>query len=570
MRFLFLHSEDVQQSGAWTKMRWDQVIDLGIGGTNTYERWRDFFRCPVSDLGFQRVASDPVRNALAAGMGFLLDEHGIDWWEILSVQYVQQIYRIVAMQGIVSNISADDEVFVSRAGFDSRVLESLMGRGVACFSRGTGSVQKIEHLYDRSRQLTYSQIKQTVWDKYDSEHRIRALLAPEKVRCKNPVILLPTAYVNVTRTALNYARTLRDSKFLLVAARSSGWAKTLPENVEQSDLASYVHGQIDLYEYGELCANWKDLRRRLGSHPVLGPLVASGAADSFGRALRQWLVVRNAWVNVFEAEPVDGVLSCDDVNPYTHIPGLLAKCRQIPWVSAHHGAFDGHHLVKQSQADVLLAKGEMEQDYLVRACRVPEDRVKVGAPSLNTQNGCRKYQSSIVFFSEDYEASGARTEEFYLEVLPPLLKLAERHGKKLIVKLHPAESLRDRRRILKKVLSRRERRMVRMIDGPLTKELMEEIWFGCTVVSTTALDCAMQSIPVFLFGWLENWPFGYLKQFAAYGVGIKLSRPDEIAQIPWLLETFEPNEAHTFRQLIRPEAWHEILSKQLPAPLQVA
>ena len=109
-----------------------------------------------------------------------------------------------------------------------------------------------------------------------------------------------------------------------------------------------------------------------------------------------------------------------------------------------------------------------------------------------------------------------------------------------------------------------------MIDGPLTEELMEEIWFGCTVVSSTALDCAMRGIPVFLCGWLENWPFRYLEQFAAYRVGMKLSHPDEIAQIPRLLETFEPNETHTFQQTIRTESWQEILSGQSPAPIQVA
>ncbi len=551
-------------------MRWDQVIDLGISGAHTYDRWGEFFQCPIADLGFQRVAADLVRDALGAGPGFLLDEHGIDWWEVISMRHVQQIYRIVALQERASNISADDEVFVSRYGFDSRVLENLLRRTVPCFSRGTRFSQKLGHLYNLSRQLTYSQIKQISWDKYDTEHRIRALLAPKKMRSKNPVILLPTAYVNVTRTALAYAETFRDNIFLLVAARSSGWAKTLPKNVEQSDLASYAQGQIDLDEYGELCAKWENLRSRLRSHPVLAALVASGATDSFDRALRQWLVVRNAWLNVFNVELVDGVLSCDDVNPYTHIPGLLAKSRGISWVSAHHGAFDGHYLVKQAQADVLLAKSEMEQDYLVRACRVPEDRVRVSAPISEALDGRQKSESSIVFFSEDYEASGARTEEFYQDVLPPLLKLAKVHGKELVVKLHPAESLRDRRRLLKKVLPRLERRAVRMMDGPLTDKLMGKIWFGCTGVSTAALDCAMQGVPVFLCGWLENWPFGYLEQFAAYRVGMKLLRPDEIAQIPCLLETLEPNDMQTLQQSVRPESWQEMVSGQLPAPIQVA
>ena len=100
--------------GPGPRMRWDQVIDLGISGAHTYELWGEFFQCPVADLGFQRTASGPVRNALGAGLGFLLDDHGIDWWEVISMQYVQQIYRIVALQELVSNISSQDEVFVSR------------------------------------------------------------------------------------------------------------------------------------------------------------------------------------------------------------------------------------------------------------------------------------------------------------------------------------------------------------------------------------------------------------------------------------------------------------------------
>jgi hypothetical protein len=568
MRILFLHSEDAAQSGAWTTMRWDHVIDLGISGANTYERWGEFFQCPVADLGFQRIASGPVRNALGAGLGFLLDDHGIDWWGVISMQYVQQIYRIVALQKLVSNMSAADEVFVSRLGFDSRVLENLLGRPIPSFSQGARFSQKLGHLYDLSRQLTYSQIKQISWDKYDEKHRIRALLAPKKVRCKNPVILLPTAYVNVTRTALAYAETLRGNNFLLVSARSSGWAKTLPGNVEQADLASYAQSQIDAREYGGLCARWKDLRGRLRSHPVMAALFVSGAADSFDGALRKWLAVRNAWINVLDTEPVDGVLSCDDVNPYTHVPGLIAKSRGVAWVSAHHGALDGQYVVKQSRADLLLAKSEMERDYLVRACKVPEDRIRVAAPIIKAPDGCEKCKSSIVFFSEDYEASGARSEEFYLEVLPPLLKLAKVHGKELVVKLHPAESLRDRRRILKKVLARDERRKLHILAGPLTDELMRKIWFACTVISTAAVDCAMRDIPVFLCGWLENWPFGYLEQFAVYGVGIKLSHPGEIAKIPHLLESFELQQEQKFQQPVRLKSWQEIETS--PAPVQVA
>jgi hypothetical protein len=120
------------------------------------------------------------------------------------------------------------------------------------------------------------------------------------------------------------------------------------------------------------------------------------------------------------------------------------------------------------------------------------------------------------------------------------------------------------------VLSRHQLRVVHLMDRPLTEELMKQIWFSCTVISTTALDCAMYGIPVFLCGWLDNWPFGYLDQFAAYGVGMKLSHPEEIAQIPLLLETFEPNEVQSSRQPSRLESWQEMISAQPPAPIQVA
>jgi hypothetical protein len=370
--------------------------------------------------------------------------------------------------------------------------------------------------------------------------------------------------------ALSYAETLPDSKFLLVAGRSSGWAKTLPVNVDQSDLSSYFSSKFDRPEHSGLLGLWNELRIKFRSHPVLHALLQSGIADSFGHALKKWLIVRDAWINVFKTEPIDAVLSCDDVNPYTHIPALLAKRKGIPWITTHHGAFDGHHLVRESRADIVLAKGNMERDYLVRNCGISRDRVEVGAPNCPLPDQTRHEKSSIVFFSEDYEVSGARVDEFYRDVLPPLVKLAEQNAKVLLLKLHPSESLRDRRRILNQVLSRQEQRRVRIVEGPITEQLMRDIWFACTVISTTALDCAIRGIPTFLCGWLENWPFGYMNQLAAFRVGFKLSNPEEIGQIPQLLETFEPCNRANVWQPICPDALSGILSKRMATSVQVA
>ena len=55
----------------------------------------------------------------------------------------------------------------------------------------------------------------------------------------DPVVLLPSAYVNVSRTAASYAALLPDDKFLMVYARNSARMETLPSNVATTSLDAY-------------------------------------------------------------------------------------------------------------------------------------------------------------------------------------------------------------------------------------------------------------------------------------------------------------------------------------------
>ena len=52
-------------------------------------------------------------------------------------------------------------------------------------------------------------------------------------------MLLPSAYVNVSRTAASYAALLPSENFLLVYARNSARLKTLPSNVSTTSLDPY-------------------------------------------------------------------------------------------------------------------------------------------------------------------------------------------------------------------------------------------------------------------------------------------------------------------------------------------
>ena len=76
---------------------------------------------------------------------------------------------------------------------------------------------------------------------------------------------------------------------------------------------------------------------------------------------------------------------------------------------------------------------------------------------------------------------------------------------------------------------------MKIVSGPLSAELLATAWFGITVESTTVVDCARHSVPCFLCEWLGTTPYGYLQQYARFGMGRLLRSPSELAEIPRIL-----------------------------------
>jgi len=249
---------------------------------------------------------------------------------------------------------------------------------------------------------------------------------------------------------------------------------------------------------------------------------------------------------------------------------LLARKYGVPAVACHHGALDAQRIFKENAADVVLAKGKMEHDYLVRVCRVPAAEVVVGAPARSAEGGPEKPRAAaggapfITFFSEPYESFSGRGEEFYRDVVPPLADLAREAGRRLIVKLHPAESQRERERMINRILSPNQRQAVSVVTGPTTAELLNQTWFGITVLSTVASECAVAGVPCFLCRWLEFTHYGYLDQFLRFGAGYGLKAPSEIQNIPRTLAAYSADRdvAAAVWQPIDPVRLGELLSAQ--------
>jgi hypothetical protein len=177
----------------------------------------------------------------------------------------------------------------------------------------------------------------------------------------------------------------------------------------------------------------------------------------------------------------------------------------------------------------------MAQNYMVEWCGLSASGVVVGAPQNAHGFALQKRERRrdwIVFFSSPYEISSGRTQGFYSEILPELCALASKTNCKVIVKLHPFESLQIRRAMIDRAVTGANRGLVELRQGPMSSDLLERAWFTITVNSSVAVESTMNGVPCFLCAWFDADWSDYGKQLAKYSAGLPLSSPPEIRSIP--------------------------------------
>jgi hypothetical protein len=572
MKVLAVHPEDELQGEPWASMKWDRAIDLGKAGAESSARASANFGCPVTSLGefhqnFQEMRR--LRELLSLGMGRLQDSFGLDWWELTSILVHAQLEIVLRLQELIESLAPTDEVQVSRPGFHADALRLTLGSRLKTFSPAIRRKGRLQRYLSLLKKFPASQLLEIFWDKTDSGYQIRGAFQFRRKSQSEAVVLLPSSYVNVSRTAVAYAERLPDARFLLVVTRKSGWLEKLPENVSATWLRQYalVRASSRKAELADLLNRWESLRGELMAVREFRVLSDLKCFDEFPERFARGLEIRDAWRNVFDREPVQSIICADDSNPYTHIPLLLAKHRGLPALACHHGALDGRYLFKRNHADVLLAKGRMEEDYLVRVCGLSREQVEIGAPVLPFDlRECQgqSERSCIVFFSVPYEMVGGRARDFYRDILPSLANLALSENRELIVKLHPSESLAERAHMIEQTLSPAQFQVTRVVDGALQSSLLDKTWFGITGMSTVVVECALRGIPCFLCSWIEADDYGYVDQFARFDLGIRLKDPADLGQISAILRSYKPNNT------VRENCWTPIEAQRLRSLLGMA
>jgi hypothetical protein len=578
LKTLLVHPEDSPCSGPWAGEKWDLIVDLGKSSAFTRAAWEGRLNSPILQLDTLRRGTQDfgsIRQLLHAGRNQLLDEIGLDWWDLVSVLIYPELLDAVLLQRLAERLHATAELYATRLAWPASGVGLLLQRPLRTFP-DTPRSSHFRHYSEVLRRFSFDQLAQIFLDKYDVRYRWRARFAAKRRGVPGSFVLLPTAYTNVSRMALAYASMVPEQSFLLVATRRSGTHFDPAPNVTCASLAAYAGGAEPKTEYMGLLGKWRNLQANLAQLPEIGLLSRAGLLEGFPNHFRDGLTIRNAWRNVLAEERITAVMCGDDSNIYTRLPVLLARQQGIPTLDFHHGALDGRFLMKEMSSDLYLAKGEMEQDYLLRVCRLPAERVIVAGPplpqSIPTREREKKDEGSLIlFFSEPYEALGGRTEDVYRELLPPLAALAGEFGCKLVVKLHPFESRAERMALVRKVLLPENARLVNVLDAPFTPDLVGRAWFAVTVESTVVIDCSLLGVPCFLCEWLNYSPYGYTGQYARFGVGRILNSPAQLKALPAMLaEPALPLSTDCLLKPIDPDGLRRILASRTGAATQKA
>jgi hypothetical protein len=577
MKILLVTLNDSVQDCAHTGTRWDSVVDLGWSGRETYRREGETLKCDVGSIydlldgeGHRRR----LRDLLAVGLDQIVDSETVDWWDAFSPQVYHELERLLLLSALLEHLPKNAEIFASSPHSQLLLAESqnrtcviqYLPRAPRAAGREPNFLGRFRNRLRTAFGNHPSRMVEIAFDKWDLDYRIRRRFAPSAKASSTPAILLPSAYVNVSRAQVAYAKLLPECRFLLVVTRHNGRLTELPENVELRTLASYAPGisRSTSDEGTRLLARWEAIRDTLAeTNPLFRAANRLNCFQGFANFVKRGLGIRDAWRETLSREPISAVLSGDENNPYTRIPIWLAKARKMPTVFCDHGALNMSFGIRRPISDTYIAQGDMARDYFVSSCGLCAERIVVGAPrqhpSLSSSQNTR---DRIVFYSEPYELSSGRTQALYAELLPELCSIAQRTNRKVIIKLHPFESLRLRQRLVNKVLSAEHRSSCELREGPITPELFARAWCSFTVESSVAVESTMNGVPCFLCSWFDSSWYGYGRQYAKYSAGIPLDSSQRIREVPQLLAKVEITEGTRDRleTPISPEELESVLS----------
>src|ERR1051326_3251010 len=216
MRVLLVHPEDKFEA-SWAREHWDLLVDLGRAPKSFYEAWSRSLGCTVFSIFDLAIEIDDLkvwRNLLRAGMGCVVDRFGIDWWDVLSLTLQPELQDMRLVSRLAEQLRQCHELGVSRPSTMAHALHLQLGVPLSVCQSSLKSrfTNRMMHYGDALHNLSFRQMQQVVYDKYDAHYAWRRNFSTMPAQSAEPLVLLPSAYSNVTKTALQYTRLLRSEE----------------------------------------------------------------------------------------------------------------------------------------------------------------------------------------------------------------------------------------------------------------------------------------------------------------------------------------------------------------------
>ena len=177
-----------------------------------------------------------------------------------------------------------------------------------------------------------------------------------------------------------------------------------------------------------------------------------------------------------------------------------ARKRGIPTVLLQHGILGDYYQVATYPMDHLIVRGRFYCDFISEENKKKSIILNPPEPVIDS-SGPR----DCILFLTGYNLHEYWTHpENIAEILKTLVRSAHRLGRRLIVRVHPAESVRRYSQIVEKLLrSENLHAEVEYSQGGTLDSLMARSKVAVLFYSTVLLDCLRYGVPIISFAWSD-------------------------------------------------------------------
>lgn len=293
-------------------------------------------------------------------------------------------------------------------------------------------------------------------------------------------------------------------------------------------------GYVDLYRFcnrsmGPISEELSEAREHIARHIREVPLTGDDvlARDLFLES--DWLaqfMKRHLPSGLFQSELFASFI--ETVQPSAIVVGnpvheahLLhcAKKRGIPTILLQHGILGDFCQLLDPPVDHYIVRGRFWQEFL--SCDARKRSVILNPPQTLIPSGKAVANADrerhILFLTAPYGVHEFMHLADLDDILASMLQVAFKEKMKLVVRVHPSESIGYYQQIVTRLIDELRLRDVRVeySHGPGLEQLVRGSAVAVTFCSTVFLDCLREGIPLVSFDWHD---FSYKKQIEKMNV----------------------------------------------------